>query len=428
MRPVDGGLRSAARGLLCFGQLLLVNLASPTLCLGQPPDPGAAQGRSGPTASTPPGVTVRVVPMVSAAPQPMVEVHPLVVAAIKEISAEQIEKSLGEVKALSAGAYQAAQAAQASASSDTALVVGLMQSFLGFLALLFALAAFAGYDRWKRVSKLEADARAHLEEAQSTLAAAANASAEIGRMRAAMVESWIDVDRAFARLPQVEALGIIRLSQPKTIPPESAVIFEDSDALLVVCDHLGIISDKARCAEHLKKLSVYWRISKAYAKSLARARRAFDLAPANAQIANEIGKTLSRWGANEPPGSAEREIRLQHAIDAHRSALALAGTEDPNILHDMAWTFDELGDYPRAIEYYRRAAAVEHDLRWKVNYNLACSLTLCGQFEAALDALAQSDAAGLPVADDPDLASLKNHAVHGARFMEIVSQLARTVQ
>lgn len=369
---------------------------------------------------------VQVLPMVAAEPQVIVEVHPTVAAAIRQIAAEQVTHDLGEVRAAAAGAYEAAQASQASASSDMALIVGLMECFLAFIALLFVVAAFAGWDRWKRIAALGAEAQAKLDLAKSTLAEASTASSEIGKMRSALAESGVEVEMAFGKLPPVEFNQIMRLSPPAAIDPEVRCVFEDCDTLLIVSDRLGIISDKTKCAELFRKLGVFWRVADGYATSYARLERACELDPTNARLANEVGKTLSFWAAEQPPGSESRGERLQLALLAHERALELSKAEDAYILHDLGWTYDEIGDLEHAVEFYRRAAEIPHDRRWKTCYDLACSLSRLKRFEEALSALKEcAEIPTLPIEADPDFAEMREDPKFGPQFSAIVAKIKK---
>ena len=98
-------------------------------------------------------------------------------------------------------------------------------------------------------------------------------------------------------------------------------------------DSTELLYDHAMAAERIDQLTVMER-------SL---RRLIDLRPDHAHAYNALGYTF-----------ADRDIRLDEARTLIQKALDLA-PEDPHILDSMGWVLFRQKDYPRALEYLRKA-------------------------------------------------------------------------
>lgn len=98
-------------------------------------------------------------------------------------------------------------------------------------------------------------------------------------------------------------------------------------------DSTELLYDHAMAAERIDQLAVMER-------SL---RRLIDLRPDHAHAYNALGYTF-----------ADRNIRLDEARTLIQKALDLA-PEDPHILDSMGWVLFRQKDYPRALEYLRKA-------------------------------------------------------------------------
>ncbi|MCC7013514.1 MAG: hypothetical protein IT454_13200 [Planctomycetes bacterium] len=95
---------------------------------------------------------------------------------------------------------------------------------------------------------------------------------------------------------------------------------------------------------------------------------------------------------------------------------------DVEALAELGSAYTRLGRYREGLEVDRTLAALV-PTNPTVHYNLACSLALCGQAEAALDALERATALGYTdhahLETDLDLESLRSHA----RFRELLERL-----
>lgn len=98
-------------------------------------------------------------------------------------------------------------------------------------------------------------------------------------------------------------------------------------------DQPDLLYDRALTAERLKRYDVLE----------ADLTRLIKLTPDRAHAYNALGYSF-----------AERNVRLDEAKKLIEKAMSLA-PEDLFIVDSMGWTFYRMGDYPRALEYLRRA-------------------------------------------------------------------------
>lgn len=112
-----------------------------------------------------------------------------------------------------------------------------------------------------------------------------------------------------------------------------------SRALEKLPNHPDLLYDRAMAAERLGRLDVV-------ESSL---RKLIELKPDHAHAHNALGYTL-----------ADRTTRYEEARKLLEKALQLA-PEDPFILDSMGWLHYRLKDYPKALEYLRRALAIRPD-------------------------------------------------------------------
>lgn len=112
-----------------------------------------------------------------------------------------------------------------------------------------------------------------------------------------------------------------------------------SRALEKLPNHPDLLYDQAMAAERINRLDVLE----------ASLRKLIQLKPDHAHAYNALGYTL-----------ADRGIRLEEARQLLETALRLA-PDDPFILDSVGWLHYRLRDYPRALEYLRRAAALRPD-------------------------------------------------------------------
>lgn len=112
-----------------------------------------------------------------------------------------------------------------------------------------------------------------------------------------------------------------------------------SRALEKLPNHPDLLYDQAMAAERINRLDVLE----------ASLRKLIQLKPDHAHAYNALGYTL-----------ADRGIRLEEARQLLETALRLA-PDDPFILDSMGWLHYRLKDYPGALAYLRRAAALRPD-------------------------------------------------------------------
>jgi Flp pilus assembly protein TadD len=105
-------------------------------------------------------------------------------------------------------------------------------------------------------------------------------------------------------------------------------------------DSTELLYDHAMAAERIDQVAVMER-------SL---RRLIDLRPDHAHAYNALGYTF-----------ADRSIRLDEARTLIQKALDLT-PEDPHILDSMGWVLFRQKDYPRALEYLRKAYALRPEV------------------------------------------------------------------
>ena len=114
-------------------------------------------------------------------------------------------------------------------------------------------------------------------------------------------------------------------------------------------------------------------------------------------------------------------VGLEFQVQFHETALKHR-PDDLALMAELGHAYTRLGRFEEGLAIDRRLVAKLPDDA-TVHYNLACSLSLCAQPGAALDALEQAVRLGYDDADhllkDEDLAG-----VHGeARFQALLEQL-----
>jgi tetratricopeptide (TPR) repeat protein len=110
-------------------------------------------------------------------------------------------------------------------------------------------------------------------------------------------------------------------------------------ALAKLPNHPDLLYDQAMAAEKIGRLDVLE----------ASLRKLIQLKPDHAHAYNALGYTL-----------ADRTNRLEEARQLLEKALKLA-PDDPFILDSMGWLYYRLKDYPKALDYLRRALAGRAD-------------------------------------------------------------------
>lgn len=141
--------------------------------------------------------------------------------------------------------------------------------------------------------------------------------------------------------------------------------------------------------DSLIKEAIFRRAKREYTLSLARLESALELAPTHPATLRELGRTLSYYAA-ETKDRQQKDVLLDRAEAALKRAAELGASRAAG-LHDLAWVYDERGDYIRAVELYREAVAANNEEGTLSNaalaYNLACALAKAGRGNEALDAL-----------------------------------------
>ncbi len=149
----------------------------------------------------------------------------------------------------------------------------------------------------------------------------------------------------------------------------------------------------------LIKEAIFHRAKREYTPALARLEHALELAPTDPDALQELGRTLS-YSAAETGDLTQKTALLDRAEAALKRAATFPGVSRKECLHDLAWVYDERGDFTRAVELYREAVAADVDERGAhrrpdfgqvpdtaLAYNLACSLAKAGRGDEALDVL-----------------------------------------
>ncbi len=277
-------------------------------------------------------------------------------------------------------------------------MVGLMGAFLALVTLGFVVLGFFGYQsirqvhvETKEIRRVRNQAENVLAEAKSTVANAQHASSQIEQMRDGMKGAFRKIDSVFDGLPEIESRILVGEPAPE-LPPETVIVFEDCDSILLVSDALGLFSgtdaNPAR-AQAFLKVATYWRVVRQFARAQARLERAAALAPADARVRRHLGKNLLFWETVEGHEPEIRSRRLARAVK--ELALAHALEENWLVLHDLAFAYDELGDFDKAVNHYtearnlhRTGLAQAEAEDWDITYNLACSLAKAERFEETL--------------------------------------------
>ncbi len=304
---------------------------------------------------------------------------------------------------------------QAEAAQQTALIVSLMHVFVEVLALVVVVAGVFGFVEGRRIEKLRAMADSTLKtavdlntNAQRASEAAQKAvgqideaakdaresSLKISAMRHEVEKAWGDIDPLVELLPKLEQKGVAGIPNPSP-PADVSMVFEDADVWLVVADRLRVSQDNTRMAKAFVSLGRYWQTIGNYPRSLARLDRAISLNSDSPEAHRELAQTLSYYAAETPMERAAKDELLRRAETEVVTTQRLLGREDAKTIEDLAWIWDERGDYSRAIELHVKAREMDQaecrdvgrEPDWSITYNLACSLTMKGELERAFEEL-----------------------------------------
>lgn len=301
---------------------------------------------------------------------------------------EQLKAKLDPKIANSQLVVEQAQRSVSEVHEQITLIVHLMEWFLGVVSLVAAvLIAFGGLE-WYRTKNLRGQAESLVNEAKAAIGLAVDgaekASKHIQEIRLGLTEAWRFIDENFAFLPGIQAYGVVRASGPpgaSSFPQEDRVLWEDKDAIVVVCDQLGIASDAQKKSQHFIKLAGYWRSVRNFPKAWVRANRAVELTPNNADAHFTVGKTLAYWAAHDKADAGGRATRLQEARDQIKVAQTIEG-KTGRIFHMLGWICDEDGDFTKAIDLYTQALSLDAgDPRCM--YDLICALAKAKRYDEA---------------------------------------------
>jgi tetratricopeptide (TPR) repeat protein len=315
-------------------------------------------------------------------------------------------------------------------------VISLMQGFLGLLALLIAVLAFIGTMEYLKVKRLGETAEEEFNNALESIKKAEKISIEITRMRENLASAWGNLDKVFARLSEkteIEKAWVVGSARPR-IDPLIHAEFEDSDQLLIIGDHMGLFTDDKRTSDGFVKLAKFWRAHGDYARAILRLQRAIELDDRNSRAYQERGNTLALQVATGQISEERGNERLVDAVESIRKAKAIQRRFTSETAYALAWIYDEMREFDKAIFYYKKARDCERAeeqkgkkaTKYPITYNLACSLAKKGNFNNALDELALViDKNWEAAAEDPDFAKLKGSPEHAKRLDDLV-ELGRT--
>ena len=285
---------------------------------------------------------------------------------------EKLQDEMHEVLA-------AGKETQAVAHEQVLTIVHLMEWFMGGLTVLSIILILMGVREVSQLKKLRKNAQ---KDTKAAIKRAQDASDHIVKIGEGVKNAWGDIDEAFKKLPKFE--DYIVGSAPPEVPSEIRVVFEDKDSILLVCDQLKFPVKNKESSEHFIKLGEYWRNVVNFPRSLLRIKRAMELTPGNAPAHIEAAKTLAYWAVNptEPVNPQVRSERLNEAFKEVEEAIKLKG-KVAKALHMLAWIYDEVGEFNKAIELYKEAQVQDRkealgenrEETHHIGYNLACSLT-----------------------------------------------------
>ncbi len=110
-------------------------------------------------------------------------------------------------------------------------------------------------------------------------------------------------------------------------------------------------------------------------EALKNHEQALELSPTDPVVLNNKGVTLGLLGKHD------------EALAAFRTAHSLAGSNEGLLLYNIGHSYQHLGDYGRAAEFYRSSARSDSSDP-RVYFNLALVLLKLGESEDALQAVA----------------------------------------
>jgi tetratricopeptide (TPR) repeat protein len=215
-----------------------------------------------------------------------------------------------------------------------------------------------------------------------------------------------------------------------SVPPEIRLPYEETDAMVVLGDKLDALGDADKATGYFNRLAAYWWKAGDWARGAARSKRAIEISPTSAMAYVVYATGLMDRSSQ----TTDLPTKLQLLADAERH-LQTARTLTPEnravFLRKLGWIYDERQDFPRAIEYYRRALRERLDppTRARYRYDLACTLCKAGYLQEALDELrhiiALNDNWKL-ASRDPDFKNLRNSWA-GAEFEALIEEGRRGI-
>ncbi len=308
--------------------------------------------------------------------------------------------------------------------SDVGRIVDLMDVFLGLqgvvLGVVGALTGL-GIWEWNRIRRVRREAEINVRNAQialsesdlssenakravaaadasrrhaeKVLADAHEASRNIVALHAQLKTAFGRVEDQFVALRRAERDTV--LGQPPPLPePDEAVLFEDNDVLLVVCDRLGITSGGEPTSNHYLQFARYWRLVKDYPRAFARLARAGELAPQSFRPLLHRARTLALQAELDTADAGVRRKLLESAEKHARAAAALESADGWETVEQLAWILHSLERWDDAIASYRQAREQYErtngrDASWRtITYNLCCALVQANNTNDALTELA----------------------------------------
>jgi tetratricopeptide (TPR) repeat protein len=196
-------------------------------------------------------------------------------------------------------------------------------------------------------------------------------------------------------------------------------------------DILTVLGEKIRpqTPEKLSRaflsLGLYWRQIGNYPRAIARFRKAAILDAQSWEACEGLARAFIEL-ATQAAITAERRERLLTLAEEWCTKAAQIGGERVKVLCDRAAIADARRDYRRAVDYYKRAQALDPAIeRLSAVYNPACIYAVeLREYQNALDELAKiivRDKVKEWVRGDHDFDGMRNDAAFGSKLAALLA-------
>jgi hypothetical protein len=305
------------------------------------------------------------------------------------------------------------------------LVAGIEYGLVVLSIILTGLAAF-GFNEFRNVRKLRKEAnkaRVVSESITSNMEIHLRKAVETGVQAA-----WEAPSRTFADLPTISDQPLAS-SPPPAITPETMMMYEEADILLVLADRLTAISNQEQGAAFFIKLARYWWLVENWPRAIARSLRAVELAPKSIEAHLMFSSCLFYKAIHSVVDADEKKRLLTEATAHAKTAQQLQKNGNNSLLlYRLGFIADEMEDYAAAKSYYRQAIDAEGRgadtlVTRFCKYNIACSLTKEGNLSEALKALSaviNRDDNWRYARTDPDLLALRESKTMRDEFFALL--------